>query len=162
MATAQDVPLLAICRGMQVLNVAAGGTLVQDLPSERPSATRHLVATPANALAHHVTVVAGSRLAQALGRDGEVGVNSRHHQALSSIGEGLVVSATAPDGVIEAIERPAARFCVGVQWHPENFWQTSEFAGLFEALVRSAEAGVQRKDADSELTHAQHETTEPS
>lgn len=162
MATAQDVPLLAICRGMQVLNVAAGGTLVQDLPSERPSDTRHLVATPAHALAHQVTVVAGSRLAQALDRDGEVGVNSRHHQALSSIGEGLVVSATAPDGVIEAIERPGARFCVGVQWHPENFWQTNEFAGLFEALVRSAEARAQRQDAESDQTHPQGEITEPS
>jgi putative glutamine amidotransferase len=65
-------------------------------------------------------------------------VNSRHHQAVQKIGEGLVVSATAPDGVIEAVEDPSKRFCLGVQWHPENFYRTGEFRALFEAFVAAA------------------------
>jgi putative glutamine amidotransferase len=72
--------------------------------------------------------------------DGETSqVNSRHHQAVDRLGAGFDVSATAPDGVIEAIERPGARFCVGVQWHPENFWRTGEFRSLFESFVEACE-----------------------
>ena len=71
--------------------------------------------------------------------DGEsLGVNSRHHQAVKRVGDGFEVSATAPDGVIEAMERPASRFCVAVQWHPENFWRTGEFRPLFERFLRAA------------------------
>lgn len=66
-------------------------------------------------------------------------VNSRHHQAVKHVANGFTVSATAPDGVIEAIERPTARFCVGVQWHPENFWRTGEFRPLFEAFVEACQ-----------------------
>ena len=69
---------------------------------------------------------------------GTLGVNSRHHQAVKDVAGGFVVSATAPDGVIEAIERPGHQFCVGVQWHPENFWRTGEFRELFEGFVRAA------------------------
>jgi putative glutamine amidotransferase len=73
--------------------------------------------------------------------DGEAcAVNSRHHQAPKDLGEGLIVSATAPDGVIEAIEDPGRRFCLGVQWHPENFYRTGEFRGLFEAFVQACGA----------------------
>ena len=144
----RDLPLLGICRGAQVLNVAAGGSLVQDLPSGRPSTIRHRVVEPKHAIAHDVTIKSGTHLARLLtGRLDEsqrVAVNSRHHQSVDEVAPGFVVSATAPDGVIEAIERPDATFCVGVQWHPENFWQTGEFSELFEGLVKAAGATPRR------------------
>jgi putative glutamine amidotransferase len=137
-----DLPLLAICRGAQVLNVAAGGTLVQDIPSAVETQLTHTIQQPKNAIAHQVRIAAGSRLHEALGPavDGadSCQVNSRHHQSIKRLGAGLVATATAPDGVIEAIEGPDARFCVGVQWHPENFWRTGEFGSLFEAFVAAA------------------------
>jgi putative glutamine amidotransferase len=137
-----DLPLLAICRGAQVLNVAAGGSLVQDIPSALPTALSHSVNVPKDAPAHDVQVAAGSVLAGALGPsvtgDGSCRVNSRHHQSVGRLGDRLVVTASAPDGVIEGIESPGATFCVGVQWHPENFWRTGEFRPLFEAFVGAA------------------------
>jgi len=142
-AIESDLPLLAICRGAQVLNVAAGGTLVQHIPDAVPQPAEHDVATPADAIAHVVAVSADTLLARILspsdpGAAVRVAVNSRHHQAVKRPGHDLLVSATAPDGVIEAIERPASRFCLGVQWHPENFWRSGGFAALFEALLASA------------------------
>jgi putative glutamine amidotransferase len=141
-AVAGDVPVLAICRGLQVLNVALGGTLVQDIPSERPSAVPHDVSDPKDHLAHAVRVAPGSMLHGLLGRhvsaDGTSSVNSRHHQAAGRLGEGLIVTATAPDGVVEALERPASRFCLAVQWHPENFCGTDRFQALFDAFVLAA------------------------
>lgn len=144
-ALERDVPLLCICRGMQVLNVALGGTLVQDIPSMVPRAIEHKVPEPMDAAAHEVALDAGSRLATLL-RPGQphpsCGVNTRHHQALKRVASSLVVTATAPDGVIEAVERPASRFCLAVQWHPENFWRTGEFRVLFDALVAAARGDV--------------------
>jgi putative glutamine amidotransferase len=141
-AMADDVPMLAICRGAQVLNVAAGGTLVQDIPTGVESDLTHSVQEPKNAECHDINLTAGSRLANALGTriDAECScrVNSRHHQSVGRPGTGLVVSATAADGVIEGIEKPDHPFCIGVQWHPENFWATGEFAPLFEAFVQAA------------------------
>ena len=138
LAIARDLPLLAICRGVQVLNVAAGGTLIQDLPSQHPSATRHAINEPRTAIAHDVTITPGTCLSVLLGQTAAIAVNSRHHQAVKETALGFVVSAISPDGVIEAIERPGATFCVGVQWHPENFWATGQFMGLFAGLVRAA------------------------
>jgi putative glutamine amidotransferase len=141
-ALARDLPLFAICRGVQVLNVAAGGTLIQDLPSQQPAAVAHADETTPQTIAHRVSVAQGTRLADLLAdrldARGEVAVNSRHHQSVKDTAPGFVVSATAPDGVVEAIERPAGSFCVGVQWHPENFWQTGDFRALFDALVEAA------------------------
>ncbi len=141
-ALERDVPLLAICRGVQLLNVAAGGTLIQDLPSARPSAIAHKPGGSHTAMAHVVSIVPGSRLAALLrGRiscDGQVAVNSRHHQAVEDPAPGFVVTATSADGVIEGLERPGARFCVGVQWHPESFWETGEFRELFDGLIAAA------------------------
>ena len=141
-AMAADVPLLAICRGAQVLNVAAGGTLVQDIPSTVTSTLSHSIVEPKSAEAHAIQVTPGSRLERALGAlvDGShtCRVNSRHHQSVGRVGSGLVPSATAPDGVVEAIEKPNGEFCVGVQWHPENFWRTGEFAPLFATFVGAA------------------------
>ena len=141
-AMARDLPLLAICRGAQVVNVAAGGTLVQDIPSEHPTTIQHTIESPRDSLAHDVIVTPGTRLAALLGgpQSGtdRVRVNSRHHQSVRDVAAGFVVSAVAPDGIVEAIERPSARFCLAVQWHPENFWKTGEFAALFEDFVREA------------------------
>jgi putative glutamine amidotransferase len=141
-AMAADLPMLAICRGAQVLNVAAGGTLVQDIPSAVASDLTHSVAEPKNVECHDIRVESGSKLAQALGPRVDAAcscrVNSRHHQSVGRPGQGLVVSARAADGVIEAVEAPSKRFCIGVQWHPENFWQTGEFRPLFEEFVKAA------------------------
>ena len=141
-ALQRDLPVLAICRGAQVLNVAAGGTLIQDIPSSMPEAAEHQIERPKNAVAHDVHVEAGTCLAQLLenklDRGRTIAVNSRHHQSVKQVAPEFVVSATAPDGVIEAIEKPAAPFCIGVQWHPENFWQTGEFRELFDGLIGAA------------------------
>ena len=137
-----DLPVLAICRGAQVLNVAAGGTLVQDIPSAVKTDLTHSLELPKDCLAHDIHVVSDTRLHAALGGAIDASrachVNSRHHQSVGSLGRSLVASATAPDGVIEGIEAPEARFCVGVQWHPENFWRTGEFRPLFDAFVAAA------------------------
>ena len=137
-----DLPLFAICRGIQVLNVSRGGTLVQDIPSEMPEAVAHEVRETPHTIAHDVWVSEGTLLHQLLREriDGDAcPVNSRHHQAVLKVGAGLVVSATAPDGVVEAVEDPRQRFCVGVQWHPENFYRTGEFRALFEAFISAAQ-----------------------
>lgn len=138
---ARELPLFAICRGLQLLNVALGGTLVQDIPSDVPAPLDHSVRTPKDRLAHVVSVVRGSRLEDALGPaaiDGACEVNSRHHQAVNKVGRGLVASGTAIDGVIEAVEHVDLPFCLGVQWHPENFCHTGRFQPLFDAFVAAA------------------------
>ncbi len=140
-AIAADRPLFAICRGMQVLNVAMGGTLIQDIPTDVPGALDHSVREPRFHIAHEVWVTKGSRLWTIMADtlDGEsLQVNSRHHQAVKLVAPGFEVTGTAPDGVIEAMERPASRFCVAVQWHPENFWRTGEFRPLFEHFLHAA------------------------
>jgi putative glutamine amidotransferase len=116
-ALAADLPVLAICRGMQLFNVAHGGTLIQHLENS----TVHVVRAGDPALpAHEILVEPGSRLAAILG-DGAHTVNSRHHQAVERVGAGLRVTArSTPDGVIEAIERREGRFALAVQWHPED------------------------------------------
>lgn len=140
-ASDANLPLFAICRGIQVLNVSRGGTLVQDIPSELPDAVSHEVRETPHTIAHEVWVSENTLLHNLLREriDGDAcPVNSRHHQAVEKVGTGLVVSATAPDGVIEAVEDPSQRFCLGVQWHPENFYRTGEFRALFEAFVSAA------------------------
>jgi putative glutamine amidotransferase len=135
------LPIFAICRGMQVLNVAFGGTLVQDIPSMVNGAVHHSVPEPRFALAHEVWVAGGSKLGEIMAEklEGEIlQVNSRHHQAVNVVAPGWEVSGTAPDGVIEAIEQPDFPFRIGVQWHPENFWRTGEFRELFESFVDTA------------------------
>jgi len=135
-----DLPLLAICRGLQVLNVALGGSLVQDIPSlVGPSVSHDDRARPRTGLAHRVRIVPATRLHALLGAD-DLAVNSFHHQAASLLGRGLLATAFASDGVVEGVELPSARFVLGVQWHPEAFWKDGRFAPLFRALVRAAEA----------------------
>jgi len=144
-ARRRDLPIFAICRGVQVLNVAFGGSLVQDIPSQVTGALQHKLAVPPHqsyALAHEVWFekdsLLGSLLRDRLSDGDSCEVNSRHHQAVKQVASGFRVTATAPDGVIEAIEDPAARFCLGVQWHPENFWRTGEFRALFEGFVQAS------------------------
>lgn len=137
-ALAADVPVLAICRGMQLFNVAHGGTLVQHLDS----VATHVVRPPAGELyrtAHRVTVAAGTRLAEIAGA-GEHEVNSRHHQAVERLGDGLVITARAEDGVVEGVERPDRKFAVAVQWHPEDrVGVDPKDRALFAAFARAVE-----------------------
>ncbi|MBW2589228.1 MAG: gamma-glutamyl-gamma-aminobutyrate hydrolase family protein [Deltaproteobacteria bacterium] len=115
-----DLPIMAICRGVQVLNVAAGGTLWQDIASQLPNAAKHdyYPDYPKDFLAHTVKPLPGSRLAGIIGDD-EVSVNSLHHQAIDKLGQGLSPVAYAPDGIVEAVEGIEASWIIGVQWHPE-------------------------------------------
>ena len=141
-AIGAGLPVFAICRGVQVMNVACGGTLVQDIPSAVETPVPHQVPMPKNAVAHEVWVNRGSVLwtlmEDRLEGGDTLGVNSRHHQSVKDVAPGFIISGTAPDGVVEAIERAGNGFCVGVQWHPENFWRTGEFRELFEGFVKAA------------------------
>ncbi len=133
------LPVLGICRGIQTLNVAAGGTLYQDVGDELETEITH----PADAngrahLTHRVSINAETRLRDAVGRE-EIAVNSLHHQAVREVAPGFVATAHAPDGLIEAIERPDLLFAVGVQWHPEELYRADEsWARLFRAFVAAA------------------------
>jgi putative glutamine amidotransferase len=140
-ALEDDLPLLGICRGIQLINVAAGGSLYQDLATQYPGASRHRFGPPQYPREHRghpVHIEPGSRLADAVGAL-DVPVNSRHHQAVKGIAPGFVVTARAPDGVIEGLEKPGAPFTVGVQWHPENLADDDpQMLGLFQAFVQVA------------------------
>jgi len=118
-ALEQRLPVLAICRGIQVLNVHRGGSLWQDLPTQKPGAGAHEQSAPYGQPAHTVSVTPGSRLHAILGAT-SVRVNSYHHQAPKAAAPGLMVTATAEDGVIEGVEGSGPDFIVGVQWHPER------------------------------------------
>jgi putative glutamine amidotransferase len=136
------VPTLAICRGLQILNVALGGTLIQDIPSERPTALAHSPGGPRDRRVHAVRANEGSRLAEALGAS-DLEVNSSHHQALDRVAPGIRVTATAPDGIVEGAESADDRWwMLGVQWHPEELTATAEAwdRALFEAFRRAAAA----------------------
>ncbi len=135
----RDLPLLAICRGHQVLNVATGGTLIQDIPSEVTGGPDHDPRGERWERAHDVRISNGTRLREILGRE-TISVNSFHHQAVAQLGKGLLVSArTSDERIVEGIEAPGHRLVLGVQWHPEAFWDRGDgFQALFEALVRTA------------------------
>lgn len=136
-AAEQDVPLLGICRGQQVVNVALGGTLYQDIPAEIGTTVEHDTPGPLDHYAHEVRVAPGSRLAGLVGST-SLATNSRHHQAVREPAPGLAVTAHAPDGVIEALEKADARFIVTVQWHPENLRHDPATRALFRGLVEAA------------------------
>ena len=140
-AVDEGLPLLAICRGMQVLNVALGGTLWQDVPSQLPAAGPHSQTAPRDEPTHGVKLLGeGTRLYAAAGAR-ELRVNSFHHQAVKALGRGLREVAWADDGLVEGIEMPEHPFAVGVQWHPEDLVGRDPAAqGLFEALLVAARA----------------------
>ena len=134
-----DKPLLAICRGVQILNVALGGSLYEDIPSALPAALRHdwYPDIPRDYLAHTVEIEQGSRLAEILGTR-KLRTNSLHHQAIRQPAPALEVVAYAEDGVIEAVELPRKRFAIGVQWHPECLPEEPAMQKLFLEFVNAA------------------------
>ncbi|MES1259272.1 MAG: gamma-glutamyl-gamma-aminobutyrate hydrolase family protein [Gemmatimonadota bacterium] len=141
-ALEEGKPVLGLCRGFQVLNVAAGGTLWPDLAHDRPEMQKHdyfpSQGFTRSHLAHSVDVLRGTRLCDALGARDRVMVNSMHHQGIRELGKQLVPAAVAPDGLVEAFERPGDSFAIGVQWHPEMFASGEPGVGkLFEDFIRA-------------------------
>lgn len=136
----QDLPLLGICRGIQMLNVAAGGTIYQDIGAEMPQPTLCHSQTGAGWYASHtIDILPDTRLLQVFGSP-IARVNSYHHQAVRDVAEGFIVTAKAKDNVIEAIESPAHRFALGVQCHPELMWeQHPEALSLFTAFLKACQ-----------------------
>ena len=128
--------MLGICGGQQLLNVALGGTLIQHIPDEVPHCVPHRQENPRNEPGHTVRIVVGTILHRIAGVD-TLGVNSAHHQAVRAARPGLVIDAVAEDGVVEGIEDPRYRFCLGVQWHPE-FEINEADRRIFEAFVEAA------------------------
>ena len=140
-ARQREMPILGVCRGIQLVNVGLGGSLYQDLPSERPGPVDHNPALARSARSHEVRLAPGSRAALALGRE-QVAVNSFHHQAVRDLAAPLVASGWTDDGLIEAVETPAdTPWLLAVQWHPEEMHaeHAAPERGLFRALI--AEAG---------------------
>lgn len=141
-AVGDGKPVFAICRGIQLLNVALGGTLYQDIPSEIDGALNHSESTERqnmSHLAHSIAIEPGSRLAELLGAT-DLMVNTLHHQALRDVSMALHVTARAPDGVVEAVEGALPGWIVGVQCHPEMLWDRADrrWANVFRAFVRAA------------------------
>jgi putative glutamine amidotransferase len=135
-ALERNMPVLGICGGQQLLHVVLGGKLIQHIPDAVAEALAHEQPNPRNEPGHTVKVAKGTQLHGIVGAD-ELQVNSAHHQAAADAPTGIVVNATAPDGVIEGIEAPAYRFCIGVQWHPE-FLISEGDAKLFRAFLGAA------------------------
>jgi len=139
----RDLPVFGICGGQQLLNVALGGTLIQHIPDAIPDALPHEQPNPRNEPGHTVAIEPGTLLHRIVDTV-TAAVNSAHHQAVRDVAPGCAVNALAPDGVIEGIEAPAFRFCLGVQWHPE-FAITPADRRLFDAFVAAAsEAATSR------------------
>ena len=132
------VPILAICRGHQILNVARGGTLWQDLPTQQPDGLRHSQRGDPHSSGHEIRIAEGSLLHRVV-KSERLGTNSFHHQAVRGLGQGLQPVAWTSDGLIEAFEDPGYRFVLGVQWHPEEMLHSAPHRALFEALVEAAE-----------------------
>lgn len=149
-ALAAGMPVLGICRGIQIINVACGGSLYQDLGSQRPDLAKHDYFPPEFErfrICHQVRIAGESVLADSLGRVHEV--NSMHHQGIAQIGRGLSAVGIAEDGLVEAVEMAPLPFVVGVQWHPEELAKTDQLsASLFDAFVRTAASDWQSRVAD--------------
>lgn len=136
-ALERDMPILGICRGVQMLNVHLGGTLYQDLPTQRPESLNHSQEPPYETLVHQVEVKENSALAELTGA-GMLSVNSLHHQAIETVAPGLVVDAVSTDGIVEAVHLPGKQFVLGVQWHPEYCCQIQKEAmGIFRGFLRA-------------------------
>ena len=130
-----NMPVFAVCRGLQVLNVLFGGSLYQDIPSQVDGAMQHTQNSSRHEKVHAITVYEDTKLHSIVGE--HIMTNSFHHQSVKALGEGLVISATTNDGIVEAIEHPNYTFCLGVQWHPEELAIHGDNPSkkLFEAFV---------------------------
>lgn len=138
-ALAEDKPILGICRGIQFINAALGGTLYQDLPSQHPSGTVHRQQPPYALPVHDVELLADTPLRRCLGVSA-LPVNSLHHQAVKDLAPGLAPMAVSPDGLVEALYRPGSRFLWAVQWHPEfSFREDEASRSIFRAFVAATE-----------------------
>jgi putative glutamine amidotransferase len=135
-ALKKNLPLLGICGGQQLINVALGGTLIQHIPDEVPHCLDHGQPHSRDNSSHPIRVLQGTRLYQILETEA-FAVNSIHHQAVKDPAPGVVINALAPDGVIEGLEAPAYRFCLGLQWHPE-FIVTPHDGAIFKAFVEAS------------------------
>jgi putative glutamine amidotransferase len=139
------VPILGVCNGMQVINVACGGSLIQDIPEQRPSNINHEQPFPKDRPTHPLKVLENTKLFDIVGGRTDWSVNTTHHQAIDEVGQGLIVSAIAPDGIIEAIESVEDDFVIGVEWHPEYLACGDIDTKLFAALIEKARE-YQRKN----------------
>ena len=142
-ARTHGVPSLGICLGLQVMNVAAGGKLIQDIDSQHDTEIRH-ASIPEDRARHDVIIEQGTQLAGVLPA-AELNVNSSHHQAIRVVGEGLRVTAHAPDGIIEGLEDPRHPFYLGVQWHPEDMTGEESASTLFRAFIEAARKHAQQR-----------------
>jgi putative glutamine amidotransferase len=152
-----ELPVLGICRGQQVINVVMGGTLIQDIYTQYPTALDHRESAKRKIrdfLAHDIIIEEGARLRGLAGED-RIWVNTSHHQAVDAIAPGLRATAWAPDGIVEALESPEHRFLVAVQCHPEELWRKHAWAArLFSAFVEAAADAERARRRNSNLHHA--------
>jgi putative glutamine amidotransferase len=139
----RGIPTLGICLGVQIMNIVAGGRIIQDIDSQVGTSIEH-ASVPEDRARHDVKVADGTRLASILGAR-TLEVNSSHHQAIRSAGQGLRVTAQAPDGIIEGLEDPKHPFYVGVQWHPEDMQGEESATTIFRAFVEAAREYAERK-----------------
>lgn len=138
-AIEKKLPMLGICRGLQIMTVALGGSLYQDLGKEAKGEEHFTIMYPRNAVTHEAKLKEGSRVAEVFGKD-VIGVNSFHHQSVKTVPENAAVTAESPDGIVEAVEfTDGHSFTVGVQWHPEMMYDSAEQKKLFRALIEAAQ-----------------------
>jgi putative glutamine amidotransferase len=149
-ARKHEVPMLGICLGLQVMNVAAGGTLIQDIDAQHDTEIRH-ASEPEDRGRHDVIIEKGTHLASVLPAV-ELNVNSSHHQAIRRVGRGLRVTALAPDGIVEGLEDPKHPFYLGVQWHPEDMTGDGSASALFAAFIEAARRHARMKNQATELS----------
>lgn len=150
-AERSGTPVFAICFGIQSLNVFRGGTLIQDIQSQWPNAIKHEQGPPRDRHSHRVRILAGSMLGQLAGAD-NAPVNSHHHQAVETLGRGLIATAWASDGLVEAVEDPSGdQFVLGVQWHPELAWESDNLSqALFGRFIDEARRYASRTQSERE------------
>jgi putative glutamine amidotransferase len=134
----RDLPILAICRGIQILNVSQGGTLYQDIPTQVQDSINHSQKADRK-INTHLIRIEGETFLHRIFRKKEIWVNGKHHQAIKDLAPGLIVTARASDAMIEAVEHPSKKFVLGVQWHPEGLWKEDPYSKkLFRAFVQAA------------------------